>query len=383
MHHDTVELPFLNLPAKIRTLDERFMARALALAARGWGLTSPNPAVGAVIVKNNRIVGEGFHHRAGSFHAEREALRQAGPKAKRATLYVTLEPCNHTGRTPPCCDAILDSGISRVVVGVPDPNPITNGKGISRLKKAGIKVALGVLKEASCQIIEPFDKAMTLRMPWVLVKIGQSLDGKIATSSGQSKWITSSACRKIGHAWRARMDALLVGIDTILADDPLLSARGVFHQTPRPIKVILDSRLRIPLHARCLSAKSPAPTLVATTQLRGRKQRDLMRRGVEIIPFPSREGRISLKHLCRYLAGRGIQTVLIEGGGEVIASALAEKIVDRIAWFVAPVLLGGREAPSSVGGRGVSQLKSAVCIEDMKCYKIQRDLCIQGRVVYP
>lgn len=359
------------------------MARALALAQRAAGRTAPNPAVGAVVVSRGVVAGEGYHRQAGLSHAEVEALRRAGDRARGGTLYVTLEPCNHTGRTPPCCDAILASGIARVVVATRDPNPITNGRGIARLRRAGVVVRSGVLARESAALNEPFFHAMTHGLPLVIAKLGQSLDGKIATRTGESQWITSAAARRMAHRWRGRVDAVLVGITTVLRDDPLLTARGVRRRPHRPIKVIVDSRLRIPLNARCLSRRSPTPAIVATTIRRGSKRRALMRLGVEVVTFPARQGRVPLASLCRWLVGRGVHSVLLEGGGEVMASALAERLVNRVVFFLAPILIGGDQAPGAVGGPGAARLSQAARLADVRCTWAGPDLCVEARVVYP
>ncbi len=358
-----------------------YMARALALARRAIGQTSPNPMVGAVVVNGGRVVGEGYHRRAGLPHAEIEALRKAGAHTRGGTLYVTLEPCNHTGRTPPCCDAILTSGISRVVVAAKDPNPITNGRGIARLRRAGVDVVTGVLEREAAALNAPFQKAMTTGLPFAVAKVGQSLDGKIATARGESRWITSPASRRLAHRWRGRVDAILVGVNTVLVDDPRLTARGMSRQRGRPVRVIVDSHLRIPLRARCLSSHSP--TLIATTVSSGSKRARLARRGIEILTFPATRGRVPLRRLFRELARRGIQSILIEGGGEVLASAVAERLVDRLVFFIAPILIGGRAAPGSFGGAGVSRLSRAIRLEELTCTRVGPDLCVEARVVYP
>ncbi|MBI3020386.1 MAG: bifunctional diaminohydroxyphosphoribosylaminopyrimidine deaminase/5-amino-6-(5-phosphoribosylamino)uracil reductase RibD [Candidatus Omnitrophica bacterium] len=363
--------------------DERYMARALQIARRALGRTSPNPMVGAVIVNRGRVVGEGYHRSAGAPHAEVEALRKARERSRGGTLYVTLEPCNHTGRTPPCCDAIIASGLSRVVAAAKDPNPLTNGRGLARLRQAGIEVITGVLERASLRLNEPFRKAITSGMPFVVAKVGQSLDGKIATASGQSRWISSLASRRLAHQWRSRVDAILIGINTVLQDDPLLTVRGAPRRSGRPIKVIVDSRLRTPTTARCLSSRSPAPTLIATTVRSETKRRMLARCGAEVLEFPARQGRVPLRRLCRRLVRRGVQSILVEGGGEVLASALAERIVDRIAFFIAPILIGGRAAPTSFSGSGASHLSRAIRLTDVTYRRLGPDLCVEARVVYP
>jgi len=359
------------------------MNLALRLAQRAQGRTSPNPVVGAVVVKRNRIVGHGYHRRAGLPHAEVEALRRAGRRARGSTLYVTLEPCNHSGRTPPCCDAILAAGVTRVVAATRDPNPLTDGRGLMRLRRAGLRVQTGVLAREAQQINEPFFTSMRTRMPLVIAKVGQSLDGKIATVRGASRWITSAASRRQSHRLRAQVDAILVGITTVLQDDPLLTARGTRTRADRPVKVIVDSRLRLPSTAQCLSPRSPAPTLIATTVRTSARCAPLARRGTEILIFRPKQGRVPLRQLCQELVRRGLHSVLIEGGGEVLASAFAERIVHRITWFVAPTLIGGRRAPSALGGKGIARLADAVRLRQMHVRRLGADLCIEARVAYP
>ena len=361
----------------------RWMDLALGLARRAEGATSPNPPVGAVVVSGGRLVGWGYHRHAGTAHAEAEALRRAGAQARGATLYVTLEPCNHTGRTPPCCDAVLASGIRRVVIGARDPNPVTDGRGMARLRRHGVSVVTGVRQQEAKALIAPFRKAMTTGLPFTLAKAAQSLDGKIAAGGGDSRWISSAAARRLGHEPRGRTDAILVGIETVLADNPRLTARAGRRRAERPVKVILDSRLRIPLSARCLSKESPAPTLIATTVRRPAKAAALARRGATVLILPARRGRVPLWTLFRALAGSGLHSVLIEGGGETLAGALDERLVDRVAFFVAPLLIGGRAASSSVGGRGAARLSQAVRLADVRWNRVGPDLCVDARVVYP
>ena len=366
-----------------RTLDKRFMSLALSLAEKARWTASPNPAVGALIVKGKRVIASGYHKRAGNPHAEIEALRQAGPHARGATLYVTLEPCNHFGRTPPCCDAIISCGVSRVVIASKDPNPITNGRGITRLKREGVRVALGVMQKEAQALNEPFQKAMVEKLPFTIAKIGQSLDGKIATTKGESRWITSEPSRALARRWRARVDAIVVGIDTVLHDDPLLSARVLRTRKGYPVKVIVDSKLRTPKSALCISQRSAAPTIIATTSRARAKRILLERRGAQVLVFNPVGGRVPLRALFKALVGRGIQSVLIEGGGELIAGALQERLVDRILFFIAPMLIGGRNAPCSVGGRGAISLSGAIRLSDVKIRRVGSDLCVEARVLYP
>ena len=368
--------------ARTTPADATYMAAALKLARLGIGRTSPNPVVGAVIVKDGRMIGADYHHRAGLPHAEALALRRAGEHARGATLYTTLEPCDHTGRTPPCTDAILRAGIARVVVAALDPNPITNGRGIARLRRAGVPVTTGVLRSEAERLNEPFRKAMVERLPYVIAKIGQSLDGKIATIRGESQWITSPASRRLTHQLRGRVDAMLVGVNTILRDDPRLTVRGARSRPGHPVNVIVDSHLRTPPSARCLRASSPV--ILATTSFgsAARAARYRQRR-VEVIPFASRTGRVPLRALFRLLAQRGIQSMLIEGGGELLAGALHERLVDRVAFFIAPRLIGGRAAPGAVGGPGVARLNQTLPLEEMTVRRIGPDLLVEARVAYP
>ncbi|MBI3325015.1 MAG: bifunctional diaminohydroxyphosphoribosylaminopyrimidine deaminase/5-amino-6-(5-phosphoribosylamino)uracil reductase RibD [Candidatus Omnitrophica bacterium] len=366
--------------------DIRFMRLALRLAARAIGDTAPNPVVGAVVVNRGRVVGKGHHARVGLPHAEVVALRRAGSKARGATLYASLEPCNHTGRTGPCCDAILEAGIRRVVAAMVDPNPITRGRGLARLRRAGVAVTTGVLADEAARLNRPFVKVMTRRLPWVTAKIAQSLDGKIATRAGVSRWISSEASRRLAHRLRREADAVVVGINTVLRDDPLLTARDPFRRArpERPIKVILDSRLRLSRSSRCLSSASPAPTVVATTSRSPAKEAALRRRGAEVAVLRPVRGQVPLRRVLELLVRRyGVLSVLIEGGGEVLASALRARLVDRVVWCVAPIIIGGRTSPTAVGGEGIAALAEAVRLEGVTLRRVGQDLVIDAAVIYP
>ena len=368
------------------------MHLALRLAARAVGDTSPNPVVGAVVVKGGRVVGQGYHRRAGLPHAEVIALRQAGRRARGATLYTTLEPCNHVGRTPPCCEAILRAGVRRVVVAMKDPNPITNGRGLARLRRAGVRVTAGVLEAEAQALNRPFTKYITTGRPWVIAKAAQSLDGKIATRTGESRWISSEASRRVAHRLRREADAVLVGVNTVIQDDPLLTVRAAGRR-PRPgypIKVIVDSRLRTPLASRCLSNASSAPTIIATVKPSRTRRAQFERRGVKILVLPAnghgrtRRGRVPLAALLRELVARyQVTSVLIEGGGEVLAGALEERLVDRVVWSVAPIIIGGRMSPPAVGGEGVRRLADAVRLRDLSVRREGGDLLVVAAVAYP
>ena len=363
------------------------MRLALRLAARAIGATSPNPVVGAVLVKRGRIVGKGYHRQAGLAHAEVEALRKAGERAAGSTLYVTLEPCHHIGRTPPCCDAIIRAGIRRVVIATHDPNPITNGRGLARLRRAGIRLSVGVLEEDAQRLVAPFRKAITAKLPWMIVKIAQSLDGKIAANTGQSRWISSVPARAFTHRLRHQVDAILVGVNTILQDDPDLTARGFrsVARAGRPIVVVVDSRLRTPVSSLCLSDPVPRLAILATTTRAAAKHEPFVRRGIEVVSLPpSPDGRVPLRRLCHTLLMRyGITSVLVEGGGEVVASAFAERLVDRLVWVIAPLIIGGCRSPCAVGGKGIARLSQAVRLRDVRVRRLGPDLVLDARVTYP
>lgn len=360
------------------------MARALDLARRGAGRTSPNPMVGAVVVREGRIVGEGYHEKAGTPHAEVHALRAAGPAAAGATLYVTLEPCNHHGRTPPCTEAIIAAGIARVVAAVKDPNPRVAGSGLARLRAAGIAVTEGVLAEEARELNEAFFHFITTGRPFVIMKYAMTMDGRIATATGESRWISSPEARERVHRLRAAADAVMVGIGTVLHDDPLLTCRVPGGRDP--VRVVVDSRLRIPPSARVLSVRSEAPTWLATTPLAAPERRaairSLRRTGacpVEILEIPARDGRVDLGALLAELGRREITSVLLEGGAELNAAMLAAGAVQKVLGFVAPKLVGGREAPGPVGGSGVA-LPEAWRVEGLKVEKVGEDVLLTGYV---
>ncbi len=370
-------------PVADRAQDERFMRRAFDLARRALGDTSPNPVVGAVVVKRGRVVGEGYHRRAGLPHAEVEALQRAGRQAAGATLYVNLEPCNHVGRTPPCCDAVLAAGVARVVVAMRDPNPLVNGAGIRRLRQAGVTVDADVLRDDALRLNAPFVKSIRRGLPWVVAKIAQSLDGKIATRTGESRWITSEPARRFAHQLRRRADAVIVGINTVLRDDPLLTVRAVTARPGRPIRVVVDSRLRTPLSSRCVRDRSAA-TVIATTVNSAAKRGRFERRGIEVLRFRPARGRVPLSQLLRELAERyGATSVLFEGGGELLAGAFAEQLIDEVAWCVAPIVIGGSRAPTAVAGEGIARLADAARIEQVTVRRLGPDTIIEGLVAYP
>lgn len=363
------------------TVDEKFMRLALRLAMKGMGKTSPNPMVGAVVVKGKTIVGRGYHHRAGEPHAEILALRQAGERARGATLYLNLEPCDHCGKTPPCTRAILQAKIKRVVAGMKDPNPLVSGRGIERLRRAGVQVRVGVLEEESRELNRTFCKFITTREPFVTLKAAATLDGKVATKSGDSRWISSEASRNYVHGLRQAMDAVMVGIGTVLKDDPLLTVRLAGGKQPgQPLRVVVDSRLRIPLNSQVVRTALHFPTLVAATrEASPSKMKKLARAKLEILIIESdAQGRVSLRALMRELGRRGVVSVLLEGGSTLNASALREGIVDRLLLFFAPKIIGGQRAPGVIGGEGALLIKDAEPVKILKIRRIGPDILIEG-----
>lgn len=358
--------------------DARYMRLALELAARVRGRTEPNPMVGAVVVRSGRIVGRGYHHRAGGPHAEVLALRQAAGLARGATLYVSLEPCAHVGRTPPCTEAILQAGVRHVVAAMMDPNPLNRGRGLRWLRGRGVQTRVGVLEREARTLNRVFVTRMERRRPFVTVKVAQSLDGKIAASSGDSRWITGRAARRWAHRLRAESDAVLVGVQTVLKDNPRLTARAA-GASRQPVRVVLDSSLRTPPRARLFSSPSPV-WIAAGKRAPAARERALRRAGAEVIRLPSEKDRVSLRALLRQLARREISRLLIEGGGEVIASALRARAVDRIAWMIAPKIIGGRASAPSVGGIGVPRLGQAVRVGKLAVRRLGEDLLITGEI---
>ncbi len=357
-----------------------FMKKVLELAEKGRGAASPNPMVGAVLVKNNRIIATGYHTRVGALHAEAVALKKAGPRAKSAELYVNLEPCSHVGRTPPCTDAIIKSGVRKVYSAMIDPNPLNNGRGLEILRKNRIKVSVGILEEEARRLNRAFIKYITKNMPFVTVKTAESLDGKIATRRYDSRWITSGYSRDYGHRLRSEADAVLVGVNTIVKDNPLLTSR----RKRSPIKVILDPHLRVPEDARIFSRRSPSLSIVAVLKKVLDKKAAiekidrLNKKGVLVISCPDKAGRIALKGLLKELAGLEIAHLLVEGGGDTVAGFIEAGLVDRVLFFIAPKIIGGRDAVTSVEGRGVDKVKKAIPLKNVEIEKIGCDILVKG-----
>lgn len=355
------------------------MRRALALAARARGATSPNPLVGAVVVRAGRIVGEGYHRRAGSPHAEIHALTAAGRSARGASLYVTLEPCSpFPKRTPPCSEAILSAGVRRVVIAMADPHPRVRGRSIRRLRRAGIDVTVGPLAAEARRLNEAYVWWVTTGRPFVTLKIASTLDGKIATAAGDSHWITGPQARSYTHRLRSEVDAVLVGIGTVLIDDPRLTARGSA-RSRNPHRIIVDERLAVPLDARALRRRDDSVTYVATTAAApAARRRRLEAMGVTVLITAS-EGRwVDLDDLIRQLGRRGITSVLIEGGAEINASALRAGLVRKVIVMMAPRLLGGRDAVSAIGGASPRRVNEALALRTHTVRRCGPDLILEG-----
>jgi diaminohydroxyphosphoribosylaminopyrimidine deaminase/5-amino-6-(5-phosphoribosylamino)uracil reductase len=363
-------------------MDRYYMQMALELAAKARGRTSPNPLVGAVVVKDGKVIGSGYHLKAGTPHAEVHALNEAGEGARGATLYVTLEPCCHHGRTGPCSEAVIKAGISRVVLAMTDPNPLVAGGGVKRLREAGIEVTQGVMEAEARELNEIFIKYITTRRPFVLAKAAVSLDGKIATRSGKSRWITGPGARAYGHQLRDWYDAILVGIGTVLADDPSLTTRLPGGGGRDPVRIILDSQARTPLGARVLTQASAAPTIIAATAGAPPLRLEALRQAGAQTLVVNEGPRVDLAELMRLLGEREITSVLIEGGAGVHGSAFAAGIVDKASWFIAPKIIGGRQAPGPVGDPGVDDPSGAAGLERLKVSRLGNDLCIEGYFKY-
>jgi diaminohydroxyphosphoribosylaminopyrimidine deaminase/5-amino-6-(5-phosphoribosylamino)uracil reductase len=361
--------------------DETWMRVALEHAA--LGTPSPNPHVGAAVTKGGHALGVGHHERAGEEHAEAVALRQAGERARGATLYVTLEPCNHNGRTPPCTEAIVKSNVARVVVGCRDPNPHVTGGGIEALRAAGIQVDVGCLESEAEHLIAPWTKFVTTGVPYVVLKLALSVDGRIASRTGASKWVTGPEARARVHLLRARHDAVMVGIGTVLADDPRLTVRDAPGHSP--LRVVLDTKLRIPVMSRLVQTAREVPTwVVCTTDASSSSEEALVERGVEVLRAPpSAEGRIDPTAALKILASRGIVTVMVEGGAELAGSILAGMVVDELHCFIAPMLLGPRGRPGAVDWAGPATPGDAPSIVDPQWEVCGVDAHVWGQLRYP
>ena len=365
----------------VRQEDIEYMRRAMELAERGVGFTNPNPMVGAVIVKGGKVIGEGWHERCGEWHAERNAFKNCTVSAEGATMYVTLEPCCHYGKTPPCTEAIIEHGIARVVIGMEDPNPLVAGKGIAFLREAGIEVVCGIEEEALREQNRVFLKYISTRLPWVALKAAMTLDGKIATRTGDSKWITGAEARAYVHELRHRFMAILVGIGTAVADDPLLNCRIEGRGVRQPIRVVVDSNARLSLESQLVQTAEEYRTIVAYTRFAPEERVKALREaGVEMLLCEEKEGLVDVRNLLELLGQFGIDSILLEGGGNLNYTFLSEGLVDELYAFVAPKIVGGMSAKTPVEGTGVEKMADAINLELKNVLNIGDDVLLKLKV---
>jgi len=358
--------------------DEIFMKRALRLARRGLGMTSPNPAVGALVVKRGHIVGSGYHKKAGAPHAEVEALAQAGEAARGGTLYVNLEPCNHYGRTPPCTNAIVESGIKEVVVGIADPNPHVRGGGCDFLRAQGIAVRCGVLAEECARVNEAYLAYVVSGRPFVMLKGALTLDGWIATRTGNSKWITGDKSRKFVHVLRKRADAVVVGVGTIIADNPFLTPYRIKGRAPNPARVVVDTHLRIPLESRVFDPDTSGSTIVAAADVDPSKRARIEELGAEVIACRVEQGRVDLADLLGKLAKMSITSILVEGGASLFHSFIGKGLVDKFYLFFAPKILGGNDGVPFTRGPGCAIIQNCLGLSVAKVKRFDNDIMVEA-----
>ncbi|WP_330388965.1 bifunctional diaminohydroxyphosphoribosylaminopyrimidine deaminase/5-amino-6-(5-phosphoribosylamino)uracil reductase RibD [Tepidibacter thalassicus] len=357
------------------------MKRALELAKLGIGYVNPNPLVGAVIVKDGKIISEGYHQFYGGPHAEINAFKNTIEDVKGATMYVTLEPCSHYGKTPPCAQEIVKKGISKVVIAMRDPNPIVSGKGIKILKENKIEVIYGVLEEEAKKLNEIFIKYITEKVPFCILKTAMTLDGKIACYTGDSKWITNEFSRKYVHELRHRVSGIMVGIETVFMDNPRLTTRLKDKKGNSPIRIVVDSKARIPLDSNVLNKDLEGNTIIATTEFaQENKIKSLKEMGLDVIVTPIKDNKVDLNYLMKELGKINIDSVLLEGGSTLNYSALNEGIVDKVIFFIAPKILGGINAKTPVGGQGKEYVKDAFKLYDLKMSRFEEDFMIQGYI---
>lgn len=361
-----------------------YMKLAMELAEKGSGYVSPNPMVGAVIVKDGRIIGEGYHKKCGENHAEINAFEDAAQKGNDvagSTMYVTLEPCSHYGKTPPCVEAIIRNRVAKVVVGILDPNPLVAGRGVEILKESGIEVEYGFMEEELKKQNEIFLKYITTKKPFCILKSAMTLDGKIATHTGDSKWITNELSRNYTHKIRHKVSGIMVGVNTIIKDDPMLNTRLEDRIPSDNAKIIVDTSGRLPLDSRILNQEWEKPVILATTDCIDRgKEEALTSKGVEVLKLPKRDGKVDLAELMSALGERGIDSVLLEGGGTLNYSALEAGIVDKVEFFIAPVILGGAQSKTPVEGAGVGYIKDAFKLKGLEIERFDEDILITGYI---
>lgn len=353
--------------------DKSYMKSVIELAEKGMGRVNPNPMVGCIIVKNKKIVGKGYHKYFGAPHAEIEALSKAEKLVRGSTMYVNLEPCCHYGKTPPCSKAIIKAGIRKIIIAMKDPNPLVNGKGIKELRRNNIEIKTGVLEEEARKLNKGYIRYINKKKPFVILKTAVTLDGKIATVTGDSKWISSEQSRDYVHKLRSQVDAVLVGINTVLRDDPELTSR---RNKKNPIRIVLDTYLSIPLDAKVLDKK--ANTVIVTGSHENRKIGLLKNKGVKVIGLDSTNGRIKLKQLIEELGKMSITTLLVEGGGDIYTSFLEQNMVDKVLFFIAPKIIGGKKAITPFKGKGISRISNAIKLKDISIRRFGNDILVQG-----
>lgn len=362
-------------------IHEDYINRALELAKGGWGTTNPNPLVGAVIVKNEEIIAEGYHEVFGGAHAEVAAINNAKQDVKGGTLYVNLEPCSHYGRTPPCAEAIIKAGISKVIVAMEDPNPKVSGRGIGMLRKAGIETIVGVLEQEARRLNEIFIKYIVRKRPFVIMKTAMTLDGKITSACGDSKWISGESSRHHVHITRNRVAAIMVGVNTVLEDNPCLTTRLGLKTCKDPVRIIIDSKGRIPIESRVINVESAAGVILATTSaIDSEKEKQLTDKGVNILKLGKPDGQVDLARLMDELYKLEIDSLLLEGGGGLNAAALNSGIVDKVMFYIAPKFIGGRDAKTPIEGEGIKFMKDAIKLYDLSISRFDQDVLIEGYV---
>ncbi|MEG0370756.1 MAG: bifunctional diaminohydroxyphosphoribosylaminopyrimidine deaminase/5-amino-6-(5-phosphoribosylamino)uracil reductase RibD [Clostridium sp.] len=360
-------------------MDKIYMKMALDLAENGKGRVNPNPLVGAVIVKNKKVIGVGYHEEYSGAHAEVNAINNATDNVEGATMYVNLEPCSHYGKTPPCAEKIIANNISEVVIGMVDPNPLVSGCGINKLKTAGIKVTVGVLENECKKLNKVFIKYIENKGPFVTLKSAMSLDGKIATALGESKWITSKDSREEVHRLRNEFLGIMVGVDTVIKDDPLLTCR--IPNGRNPIRIIVDSNLRIPIDSKIIKSANEVQTIIATTNIHNKDKASCLESvGVRILTVKTRDNRVDLKDLMIKLGAMNIDSILLEGGSTLNFSALNQGIVDKVMFYIAPIIIGGEQAKTPVGGMGIDFLCNAYSINGITSRLIGKDILIEGYI---
>ena len=360
-------------------VDEIFMKQAIRLARKGLGSTSPNPLVGALVVKDGQIIGSGYHKRAGAPHAEIEALSKAGKGAKGSTLYANLEPCNHYGRTPPCTKTILESSVSKIVVGMSDPNPNVTGGGCKFLRSKGVEVKCGVLEEECTRLNEVYIKYATKGKPFVILKGALTLDGWIATQTGNSKWITNEKSRRFVHILRKRVDAIMVGVGTLISDNPLLTPYLAGRSDREPVRVIADTNLRVPIQSRVFNSGTSALTIIAAgSNIKNSKRKTIEGLGARVINCQMRDGRIDLADLLDKLAEMSISSVLVEGGASIFSSIIREGLVDKFYIFLAPKILGGDNGVPFTRGPGCDIIKDCMTLKVLMVRRFDDDIVIEA-----